>query len=317
MTRIRDTVGKYRLARLIRVGGSCQVWEAVDQETNERYALKMLKPELAKNKEEIGYLRHEYEVAGDLKHPTIIRFYGFETQYHAPFLVLELFSALNLKQVLREGPDPIAHIAEKVIHQLTHGLHYMHEKGWIHCDVKPDNFLADDDGNVKLIDFTISQRPKRSLLSLIGIRAPIKGTRSYMSPEQIRGQTLDGRSDVYSFGCVVFELLCGRTPFTGSNPNELLERHLKASIPSAVVYNKNITRDCADLLRRMMAKKREARPKSMWEVLQEFRNIQIFNRKPPIPKRKLSELDVGPVTDADQLKQLPQKPLDEQDEDEG
>jgi serine/threonine protein kinase len=318
VTKVREYVGSYRLARLIRVGGSCQVWEGVHKETSERYALKMLKPELSKNREEIGYLRHEYEVAGDLRHPNIIRFYGFETQYYSPFLVLELFSALNLKQVLREGPDAIAHIAEKIIHKLTHGLHYMHEKGWIHCDVKPDNFLVNDDGDVKLIDFTISQRPKRSLLSYLGIKGPVKGTRSYMSPEQIRGQTLDGRSDVYSFGCVIFELLCGRTPYTGSNPNELLERHLKSSIPSAVVYNKNVTRECADLLRRMMAKKRESRPKSMWEVLQEFRNIQVFSRKPPIPKLKLSELDVGPVTDADQLKQLPQKPLDEEDEeDEG
>jgi serine/threonine-protein kinase len=194
----------------------------------------------------------------------------------------------------------------------------MHEKGWIHCDIKPDNFLVNDDGEVKIIDFTISQRSKRSLLSYLGIKAPVKGTRSYMSPEQIRGQPLDGRSDVYSFACVLFELLCGRTPFTGSSPNELLERHLKSSIPSVIVYNKNVTRDCADLLRRMMAKKRESRPKTMWEVLQEFKNIQVFNRKPPIPKRKLSELDVGPVTDADQLKQLPQKPLDkEDDEDEG
>ncbi|MBC8870160.1 MAG: serine/threonine protein kinase [Planctomycetes bacterium] len=314
MTRIRDYVGPYRLSRLIRVGTSCQVWEALKDGGDERYALKMLKPEKATDRGEIGDLRHEFEVGKDLRHPNIIRIYSLETQYQAPFLALELYSALNLKQVLREGPDAIAHVAERIIHQSTHGLHYMHEKGWIHCDVKPDNFLVNDDGDVKVIDFTISQRPKRNWLKFLGIKSKVKGTRTYMSPEQIRGETLDGRSDVYSFACVVFELLAGRPPFTGSSPNELLERHLKSSVPSAIVYNKNVSRDCADLLRRMMSKTRDIRPKSMWEVLQEFRNIQVFNRKPQPPKKKLSELDVGPVTDADQLKQMPQRRLDEEPE---
>jgi serine/threonine protein kinase len=305
VSKVRDFVGPYRLARLIRAGNSSYVWEAAKDETGERFALKMLKTDEAKNKEEIGYLKHEWEVAKDFKHPNVIRFYDFVTQYHAPFLVLELYSALNLKQVLREGPEPLAYLAEKIVEQSAKGLHYMHEKGWVHCDVKPDNLLVDDDGNVKLIDFTIAQRPKRNLLSLLGIKQKVRGTRSYMSPEQIRGETLDGRSDVYSFACVVFELLAGRPPFTGSSPNELLEKHLRSSVPSVSVYNKDVTKECSDLLRRMMSKKRETRPKSMWEVLQEFRNIQIFAKKPQAPKVKLSQLEVGPVTDADALKQLP------------
>jgi len=292
------------------------VWEAQKEGTDERFALKMLKPESSKDRGEIADLRHEFEVAKALRHPSIIRIYSMETRYQSPFLAMELYSALNLKQVLREGPEAIAHIAEKIIHQATHSLHYMHEKGWIHCDIKPGNFLVDDDGSVKLIDFTISQRPKRNLLGFLGIKSTVKGTRTYMSPEQIRGQTLDGRSDVYSFACVLFELLSGRPPFTGSSPNELLEKHLKASVPSVSVYNKNVTRECADLLKRMMTKKRDGRPKTMWEVLQEFRNIQVFSRKPQIPKKKLSELDIGPVTDADQLVQRRTRSLDEELEEE-
>jgi serine/threonine-protein kinase len=127
-----------------------------------------------------------------------------------------------------------------------------------------------------------------------------------MSPEQIRGETLDGRSDVYELGCVIFELLAGRPPYTGSTPNELLEKHLKTAVPSVVVYNKDVTRECADLLRRMMNKKRESRPQTMWDALQDFKNIRIFHKKPQPPKVKLSDLDVGPITDADALKNLPQ-----------
>jgi serine/threonine protein kinase len=128
-----------------------------------------------------------------------------------------------------------------------------------------------------------------------------------MSPEQIRGETLDRRSDVYSFACVIFELLAGRPPYTGSTPNELLEKHLKNAVPSVLVYNNEVTRDLNDLLRRMLSKKRESRPESMWDVLQELRTIQVFNKKPQPPKFKLSELDAGPVVDADSLKQLPQR----------
>jgi eukaryotic-like serine/threonine-protein kinase len=311
VTKARDFVGPYRLTRLIRTGHSCYVWEAVKEASGERFALKMLRSELAKDRDEISHLKHEWEVAKEMHHPNIIRFYEFLTQYHSPFLVLELYSALNLKLVLREGPEPLAYLAEKIIQQTAHGLHYMHQRGWIHCDIKPDNMLVDDDGNVKLIDFTISQRPKRSLLSFLGFKQSIRGTRSYMSPEQIRGETLDGRSDVYSLGCVIFELLSGRPPFTGSSPNELLEKHLRASVPSVVVHNKEVTKECADLIRRMMGKKRETRPESMWEVMQEFRNIQIFSKKPQPPEYKLSQLDTGPVTDADALKQLPRAGSDE------
>lgn len=311
MTKARDFVGPYRLARLIRTGHSCYVWEAVKEASKERFALKMLRSDVAKDRDEIKHLKHEWEVAKDLHHPNVIRVYDFLTEYHSPFLVLELFSALNLKQVLREGPEPLAYLAEKIIQQSCHGLHYLHQRGWVHCDIKPDNMLVDDDGNVKVIDFTISQRSKRNLLSFLGFKQPIRGTRSYMSPEQIRGETLDGRSDIYSFGCVIFELLGGRPPFTGSSPNELLEKHLRSSVPTVMVHNKDVTKECADLIRRMMGKKRETRPESMWEVLQEFRNIQIFSKKPQPPEFKLSQLDTGPVTDADALKQLPRAESDQ------
>ena len=312
MTKPRDFMGPYRMARLIRAGHACLVWEAVNEKKSdhvpdERVALKMLRVELARDREELSYLKHEFEVTKELNHPNIIRVYDFETQYQAPFLVMELYSALNLKLVLREGPDPLAWVAEKIIHQSCHALHYLHEKGWVHCDIKPDNMLVDDDGNLKLIDFTIAQRPKkRDLFGFLKRKSMVRGPRSYMSPEQIRGKTLDGRSDVYELGCVIFELLSGRPPYTGSSPNDLLEKHIKSSVPSVIVYNKEVTRECADLLRRMMAKKPESRPQTMWDALQDFKDVRIFNKKPQPPKIKLSELDVGPITDADALKNLPQ-----------
>ncbi|MCA9166007.1 MAG: protein kinase, partial [Planctomycetales bacterium] len=150
--------GPYRLARLIRMGSSCQVWEAIESETQDRYALKVLRPDFREDKMEVAFLKNEYEIAKTLNHPNVIRMYDLVLSGNAPFLVLELFSELNMKQCLRRGPDSIAYMLEKIIAQCTEGLFYMHSQGFVHCDIKPDNFLVSREGDVKVIDFTISQK---------------------------------------------------------------------------------------------------------------------------------------------------------------
>ncbi|MEM9643810.1 MAG: protein kinase, partial [Planctomycetota bacterium] len=112
----------------------------------------------------------------------------------------------------------------------------------------------------------------------------VQGTRSYMAPEQIRGKVCDERTDVYSFGCVLFELATGKPPFTGNSPNDLLAKHLNASIPSAVAYNNNVTKEFAELIKTMMAKKQDQRPDSMWDFLKVFRSIEIFKKRPKPPE---------------------------------
>lgn len=281
MTKSRDFIGPYRLARLIRVGNSCAVWEAVKGDESERYALKVLRQDLRDDRQEIGYLRHEYEVAYKLKHPNIIKIHEFNTDGAIAYLVLELYSEQNMKQALRLGHEAWAHYIPKIVEQCSEALFYLHSEGWVHCDIKPDNFLLSPEGHVKLIDFTISEKIKKFSLFSRKVR---RGTRSYMSPEQIRGKPLDERSDVYSFGCVLFELLSGRPPYTGSTPDELLEKHLRASIPSVQVLNANVTSEAAELIKRMMAKKPQGRPINMWEFLKEFRTVRIFKKLPKKPE---------------------------------
>jgi serine/threonine protein kinase len=114
-------------------------------------------------------------------------------------------------------------------------------------------------------------------------RGTIRGTRSYMSPEQIRNEALDARADVYSLGCVMYELLHGRPPYSGENPNDLLNKHLKAPVPNIQVHNNKVTSDLAVLLRRMMAKDKDQRPESMKQLLKEFSSLRVFK---PVAKRK-------------------------------
>ncbi|MCM2371213.1 serine/threonine-protein kinase [Aporhodopirellula aestuarii] len=318
MSKSRDFLGPYRLARLIRVGSTAEVWEAIDETSsdNKRYALKVLRASCAEDKNELALLKHEFNVGKSLSSPRIIKVLDHQTDKGRPFLVLELFSELNMKQALRKGPDSLAFMLDKIIEQAAEGLYYMHTKNWIHRDIKPDNYLVARDGETKLIDFTIAE-PKRTGLKKLFYKAKtVQGTRSYMSPEQIRGKLCDERSDIYSFGCVLFELVTGKPPFTGQTPNDLLSKHLSASIPSPIVYNENVTTDFAGIVKRMMAKKPDDRPESVWEFLKEFRTIEIWRKRPRVPEESVFD-DIGGMMSAEDMIKRPDGNYEKRDKSNG
>tara|TARA_R110002095_G_scaffold192193_1_gene170069 strand:+ start:1738 stop:2592 length:855 start_codon:yes stop_codon:yes gene_type:complete len=270
------------------MGSTCQVWEGIETATGDRYALKVLREDFRTDKLELSQLKTEFEIAKAMNHPNVIRMHDLVLSSNTPFLVLELFSELNMKQALRRGTESIAFMLEKICQQSAEGLFHMHEKGFVHCDVKPDNFLVSREGEVKLIDFTISRKIPKGLGKLFGGKAKtVQGTRSYMSPEQIRNHVLDGRADIYSLGCVFFELATGKLPYTGDSPNDLLNKHLSAPIPSPLVTNDNLTPEFTAVIRSMMAKKPEDRPGSMWELLKTLRVTRIFKKQPRIPDKSI------------------------------
>lgn len=277
-----EYLGAYRLLNLVRYGKTCQLWEAVRDGAPQRYALKVLTSEHRRNKEEVAMLRREYAALSQLDHPRVIKCFELKEDRETVALVLEYFPAPNLKQLIVQGVAALAPRAVPFILQASEALAYVHTRGWIHRDVKPDNFLVDAQGEVKLIDFALAQKIPRGLAKLLSGKGKIQGTRSYMSPEQIRGQVLDPRADLYSFGCVLYELLSGRPPYTGQNTNELLNKHLKAAPPPVQAANPNITPEFAQLLRRMIAKRPEDRPGSLDEFLREFRALrgQVFKNPP-------------------------------------
>jgi serine/threonine protein kinase len=285
VSRPRDFLGPYRLVRLIGQGHTCDVWEAAKTDDTTRYVLKVLRRDLRKDKEAIASLKNEYDCGKALKHKNIIRVYDFNTEGEATYVVMEHFEHDNLKLWLRSGPQKVAHLALKFMEQSAEALYYFNSEGWVHRDVKPDNFLLSGEGVAKLIDFAISTKQKSGLSAMFSFgRRAVQGTRSYMSPEQIRNQNLDARADVYSYGCTIFELLAGKPPFTGTNADELLSKHLTAAIPTVQVHNENVTPEFANLIRKTMAKRRDERPATMWEFLKEFRSMRVFKILPKPPK---------------------------------
>jgi serine/threonine-protein kinase len=286
----RDFLGPYQLLRKIRSGQTCVVWEARAAHEPERIAIKALLERHEHNRTQISHLRHEAAVGQSLNHPNVIKIHEFVDKYGIPFIVMQLFNARNLKQELRERRDYLQYHLREIILRCAEGLQHLHERGWVHCDVKPDNFLVDDSANVKLIDFSIAQEMKKSnFLSRLAKRnRSIQGTRSYMSPEQIRAGSIDARSDMYSFGCTCFELLTGRPPYTGASPDEVLNKHLRSVTPSLQAYNPRVSNEFAALVTRCLSKDPDDRPQSMREFIDAMQSIQIF-RAGMKPKIEFSE----------------------------
>lgn len=253
----------------------CNVWEAMKDGQKGRVAIKVLLQRHAKNKSEIEQLRNEGRVGDVMDHPNVIKIYEFVDRYDLAFLVMELFNARNLKQAMREDSENLARHVPSVVEQCAMSLQHVHEKGWIHCDVKPDNFLVNEEGEVKLIDFSIAQSLKKQKRSLFG-KKTVKGTRSYMAPEQIRGKPMTPATDVYGFGCVMHELLGGKPPFSGVNPDQLLQKHLRASPPSLMALNRAVTEDFSNLILKTLAKDPLKRHQSLNDFLQDFKKVRVY-----------------------------------------
>lgn len=281
----RDFIDQYRIIRLIRSGSTCQIFEAVDGNSKQKVALKVLTAQARKSKVELRFLQHEFDIASKLDHENVIEVFGVRTTGNDPYLSLEFGQQLNLKQRLRTDKELMAHRSDNIIEKTTLGLQHLHNHGWVHCDVKPDNYLVDDEGNTKLIDFALCQPSRTGFLAKLGFGRPkeIAGTRSYMSPEQIRRRPLDIRSDIYSLGCMYFEIVTGKMPFTGSSPENLLQKHLSAKAPPANTINRNVTQEFSDLVTDMLRKNKESRPDNLKKVLGVLSGMRIYRSKPPHP----------------------------------
>ncbi|WP_417740113.1 serine/threonine-protein kinase [Rosistilla oblonga] len=282
MAKMRDFLGPYRLVRLIRNGATSQIWEAVEDASGNRVAIKLLKDNFKDDKEEIASLKNEFEVASSMNSPLVLKAFHHGVENGIPHNVFELASETSFRNLVRMGVDAYGFMLQKMIQKSAEGLYYMHTKDWIHRDIKPDNFLVTREGDVKLIDYRIAEK-KRTGLKAMFYKPKVQGTRSYMSPEQIRAKGIDERSDMYSYGCTLFELVTGKPPYTATSPTELLNKHLTGQVVSPLAGNPNVSPEFSELIKKMMAKKKESRPASMWEFLKELRAITLFKKSPRIP----------------------------------
>ena len=269
-------LGPYRLLNVVHTGQNCQIWQAYDDGKQTMVGVKTLTEKYRSDREHRAMLRWEFMVGRSVVHPRVLQSYEFAIDRGAPYMVMEWFAAPNLKQRIQQGIDRLRPSLTQIIERSAEALGYFNRCGWVHRDIKPDNFLVADNGDVKLIDFALAVKDRRGILKWFARRPKVQGTRSYISPEQLRGAVLDIRADVYSFGCMVYELFAGRPPFTGSSAQELLNKHLKASPPTIEAADKSVTPEFAQLVRRCLAKDPGLRPQTLEEFLREMKSMKVF-----------------------------------------
>ena len=285
-----DIIGGYQKKRLIQSGQTSQVWEVVQQSSHRHFAMKILLPEKAKDGDARRFLFQEATVGIKLRHPNVIQILEVNKESLPPYFIMEFFPSGSLRdRLLRKQMDWIKERAQDLFKQAATALAYMNASGFVHRDVKPDNLLVNAAGDLKVIDFAIAARiEKPSLFSkLFRAKGKTAGTRSYMSPEQIRNEPLDGRADIYSFGATVYELTTNRPPFRGATEQDLLKKQIIEKPLSPQVHNPDITNEFAGLVLKMLGKKREERPKDFHEVLMAMRTMRIFKSQ-PAPKSQTS-----------------------------
>lgn len=276
-----EILGNYRLLRHIQTGQDTQVYEVVETSSHRHFAMKLLMAQKSGDAEKRRLFLHEADVGKKLAHPNIIKIVHVERKGPEPYFVMEFFPSGSLKNRMRAKEALVLEKCQDILKQAAVGLAFMNEKGWVHRDVKPDNILVNSAGEVKLIDFAIAQEmPKGFFQKLFWRKQKAQGTRSYMSPEQIRGLPLDARADIYSFGCTCFEVVTGRTPFTAPTSQELLQKHIVEKPAAPMFLNAEVTKEFSDLILRMMAKRKEDRPKNFHEVLFALKALKVYKNQP-------------------------------------
>jgi serine/threonine protein kinase len=292
MADVNELIGGYKLRTLLQTGQTSQVFEVTEPKSGLHYAMKLLLPEAAGKAEHRNALFNEAEVGVKLTHQNVCRIFKVNKSETNPHFIMEFFPSGSLRLRL-QGKDTkfIKEHARKIFKEMATGLAYMNAMGYVHKDVKPDNVLVNSIGDTKIIDFAISKKVGTGsggfLARILGMKNPVQGTPSFMSPEQIQNKPLDGRADIYSYGCTLYELTTGRPPFRGASMNDLLARHFTEKPVSPTIYNPDLTDEFGAFVLKLLAKKKEDRPENFHKVLMELRKVrQIFKS---VPEKRTAE----------------------------
>jgi serine/threonine-protein kinase len=258
---------RYELEELCGSGGMSSVYRAHDRLLERTVALKILHEHFMRDDAYVERFRREARAVAQLAHPNIVTVIDRGEQDGRQFIVFEFVDGMNLKELVeRDGPLAPREAIELAL-QVARGLAFAHEHGLVHRDVKPQNVLLDGDGRAKVTDFGIAHALDREGLTITGT---IMGTSNYISPEQARGEPVDEQSDIYSLGCVLYELLTGEVPFDGDNFVAVAMRHVNDPVPSVAEVRPDVPPHLDWTVRHAMAKDRDERFASMAEFAAEL-----------------------------------------------
>jgi serine/threonine-protein kinase len=254
--------GRYRIERKLGAGGMADVYLAEDQELGRRVAIKILNSRHGNDDQFIERFRREAKNAAALNHPNIVSIYDRGEAEDTYYIAMEFLDGRTLKElIIGRGAAPI-NVAIEYARQILSALRFAHRHGIVHRDIKPHNVLVDGEGRVKVTDFGIA----RAGTSQMTETGSIVGTAQYLSPEQAKGGEVDPRSDLYSLGVVLYELLTGKTPFDGETPVEIAMKHLSATPKPPSKLRPDVPRELDMVVMRALAKNPDERYQSADEM---------------------------------------------------
>ena len=264
--------GRYLLGEMIGTGGMADVYIAQDQRLSREVAIKILRSDLAKDPSFVARFRKEARAAAGLNHPAIVAVYD-SGEEPAPYIVMELVSGHTLREIVHGGERLPVSRALEIAEGILAGLEYSHERQIVHRDIKPANVMITDTGDVKVMDFGIA-RAMDDLGATLTSTWNVIGTAQYLSPEQAVGEPADLRSDIYSTGCLLFELLTGKPPFTGETPVSIAFQHASSIAPLVRSIKPELSEGIETVLAVALSKKPEDRYQSAQDMLNDIAKVR-------------------------------------------
>ena len=270
-----QTIGDFLILRKIGQGGMGQVYLARQQSLKRDVALKILKCDLATNPTALQRFKSEAEAVAKITHSNIVQVFAVGEEFGVHYMALEFVEGRNLREYLaRKGPPDLP-IAIAIIRQVAAALQRAFELGLVHRDIKPENIMVTRKAEVKVADFGLSRFFTGEAASVNLTQSGVTlGTPLYMSPEQIRGEPTDHRSDIYSFGVTCYHLLAGEPPFKGKTPFEVTIQHVQNEPPPLAGLRPDLPPDLCAMVHKMMAKRVEDRYPTARDVIRDLNKVR-------------------------------------------
>ncbi|MBR6790378.1 MAG: serine/threonine protein kinase, partial [Oscillospiraceae bacterium] len=270
----RTLNGRYELKKLIGSGGMANVFEATDLAEQKTVAVKLLKQEYLSNDEFVKRFRNESKVIAVLDHPNVVKVFDVNFTGADQYIVMEHIDGITLNQYIRHQGQlrwkDTVHFATQILQALQHA----HDHGVIHRDIKSQNIMLLRDGTIKVMDFGIARFAREDIR---GGQNRAIGSVHYISPEQACGEESDAKSDIYSVGVLLYEMLAGTVPFDGDSPEEIAMKHLKSQPVSLQELNSGVPTGLCEIIEKAMQKDKNLRYRSAREMLAA---IQEFKQNP-------------------------------------
>lgn len=280
-------IDHYEIIRILGQGGMNRVYLARDINNQQEVVLKFPNEDLIGNVGVFERYKREAEIGSRLNHPYVQHLLNVGEERQDHYLVIEYVQGKTLRQVLEEhAPNPLPQKeAIRIILQICDALAYCHEHGVYHRDIKPENIMILDDNNVKIIDFGVALLEGARRVTWRGLSGTV-GTPDYMSPEQLRGERGMAGSDIYAVGMILYEMLCGRTPFEGENVFAVMNQHVSQDPPSILKYNPDLSPELATVVMRAIRRDASKRYASIEEMAHDLRNLDEVKPVPYQPDKE-------------------------------